>query len=103
MKTTREGICTAVLVSPPRTGLLLLAAGLLLGSSAGLRAQTPEWQWVPPESVPQNATFFSLKIMPFWLSLWALLYAAGALLVLVSRRIERATMRGFYLWSSAQK
>ena len=59
--------------------------------------------WIMPSIEPASPPVLSLKIMPFWLSLWSLLYAAGALLVLVSRRIERATMRGFELWSSSQK
>jgi len=54
--------------------------------------------WIMPSIEPASPPVLSLKIMPFWLSLWSLLYAAGALLVLMSRRIERATMRGFDLW-----
>lgn len=54
--------------------------------------------WVAPSLHPEEAPALSLKIMPFWLSIWAMMYAAGSVLLLVSKRIERATMRGFELW-----
>ena len=54
--------------------------------------------WIVPSLHPQEPPALSLKIMPFWLSIWAFLYAAGGCLLLMSRRIERATMRGFVLW-----
>ncbi len=54
--------------------------------------------WIVPALNPERPPALSLKIMPFWLSVWAFLYAAGGGLLLMSRRIERATMRGFELW-----
>lgn len=54
--------------------------------------------WVVPAISPAIPPALSLKIMPFWLSIWALIYAAGGGLLLMSKRIERATMRGFVLW-----
>ena len=54
--------------------------------------------WIVPAIPLDNKPVLSLKIMPFWLSIWAMLYATGCGLLLVSKRIERATMRGFELW-----
>ena len=54
--------------------------------------------WVAPALAPETPPLLSLKILPFWLSIWAFAYVAGGLLLLVSKRIERTTMRGFELW-----
>ena len=54
--------------------------------------------WVAPSIITETPPALSLKIMPFWLSIWALLYVAGGFVLLMSKRIERATMRGFDLW-----
>lgn len=43
-----------------------------------------------------------LNLLPFWLSTFALIYVAGGFTLLLSRRIERATMRGFRLWSEVR-
>ena len=59
--------------------------------------------WVVPAIDSTAPPALSLKILPFWLSVWAMLYAAGGFLVLVSKRIERATMRGFELWPPAPR
>ncbi len=54
--------------------------------------------WLVPEIVPPAPPVLSMAILPLWLSLWSLLYGAGGAVLLMSRRIERATMRGFELW-----
>ena len=54
--------------------------------------------WVVPALTPDYDPVLSLKIMPFWLSVWSMVYGVGSGLLLVSKRIERATMRGFELW-----
>ena len=55
--------------------------------------------WVVPAIQPETPPMLSLKVLPFWLSVWALLYVTGGMLLLMSKRIERATMRGFELWA----
>ncbi|MDB6137398.1 MAG: hypothetical protein JWO94_470 [Verrucomicrobiaceae bacterium] len=54
--------------------------------------------WVVPGIMPEVPPALPLKVMPFWLSVWAMLYASGGFILLMSKRIERATMRGFELW-----
>ena len=48
----------------------------------------------------ENTVRLSLRIMPLWLSSVALGYAVGGVMLFVSRRMERATMRGFALWEA---
>ncbi len=55
--------------------------------------------WVVPGIQPATPPVLSLALLPFWLPLLSLLYTAAGLLVLVSRRVIRATMSGFELWS----
>ena len=62
MKANEQGIYRVLIVSLSRTALFVLAVVLVLGSKPGLRAQTGEWQLVPPEDVPQNATFLSMQL-----------------------------------------
>src|ERR1035438_5055358 len=45
----------------PSTGVVVLAAVLLLGSIAVLRTQTMEFQLVQPSLVPQSGNFFSMQ------------------------------------------
>jgi hypothetical protein len=56
--------------------------------------------WLPPP--PTDSTLppppLSVKLMPFWLSTLALGYLMGAVSLLLSSRIYRATQRGFALW-----
>lgn len=40
----------------------------------------------------------SMRILPLWLSTIAIGYAASGIVLMVSRRIVRATARGFDLW-----
>lgn len=58
--------------------------------------------WLPavelptaPEAPPVK---MSVRLLPLWLSTIALGYAACGLVLIVSRRLERATARGFDLW-----
>jgi hypothetical protein len=75
---------------------ILLAAWFLLGALAGLgyllyAPSLPKPVEMITETLPQT-------LLPFWLSTFVLAYVAGAGVLLMSRRIERATMRGFRLW-----
>lgn len=57
--------------------------------------------WLPPApDMAQPQPALALKLLPFWLSTIALGYCAGGILLLVSKRIERATMMGFSLWEA---
>jgi hypothetical protein len=49
-------------LSPARAGALVVAAALVLGANALLRAQTSEFQLVPSNAVPQSATFISIQL-----------------------------------------
>ena len=55
--------------------------------------------WVVPAIEPPSEPVLTLKILPFWLTIWGLAYGVGAILMFCSKRIERSTMRGFELWS----
>ncbi len=63
--------------------------------------------WMPnPEPSPviddgvemTSRASLSLRLLPLWLSTVALAYGAGGVVLLVSRRMQRATSRGFDLW-----
>lgn len=56
------------------------------------------WQPPPPTDAAMPQPPLSLKLMPLWLSTLALGYLAGAISLLLSSRIYRATQRGFTLW-----
>ena len=75
---------------------ILLAVWFLLGVLAGIGylVQTP----FPPPPARTGPEILPRGLLPFWLSTVVFAYAAGAALLLLSRRIERATMRGFRLW-----
>jgi hypothetical protein len=62
MKTTQQGIFTSLRLSSSRAALLVLAAALVLGSNAGLRAQTSQLQLVPSSAIPQSGTFYLIQL-----------------------------------------
>ena len=75
---------------------ILLALWFLLGVLAGIGYLLQAPVLLPPsETEPET---LSRSLLPFWLSTVVFAYLAGAALLLLSRRIERATMRGFRLW-----
>jgi hypothetical protein len=59
MKATKQGMFGAPMVPSASAGLLVLAAALVLGSNAVLRAQTPELQIT--DTRPPIGTFYSLQ------------------------------------------
>lgn len=75
---------------------ILLALWFLLGALTGISylLLSP----VPPTPSETEPETLSRNLLPFWMSTVVLAYLAGAALLLLSRRIERATMRGFRLW-----
>jgi hypothetical protein len=62
MKTTQQGIFTSLMVSSGSAVLLVLAAALVLGSNASLRAQTPQLQLVQSNAIPQSGTFYLIQL-----------------------------------------
>lgn len=74
---------------------ILLALWFLLAVLAGIG-----FLLYPPMPVGRSEEPVTLSpaILPFWLSTLLLAYLAGSALLLLSHRIERATMRGFRLW-----
>ena len=75
---------------------ILLAFWFLVGAIAGLGylLYTP----VLPTATETVAETLPCTLLPFWLSTLVIAYLAGAGALLLSRSIERATMRGFRLW-----
>jgi hypothetical protein len=54
--------------------------------------------WYAPSLDPTATPLLTRRLLPFWLSSFAIAYAAGGLVMLISTRIKRATARGFGLW-----
>lgn len=75
---------------------ILLAVWFLLAVLAGIGylLYAPVW----PDHDETSPETLSPAVLPFWMSTLLFAYLAGATLLLLSRRIERATMRGFRLW-----
>lgn len=75
---------------------ILLATWFLLGGFGGIYYL---WQaQVPPTASETEPETLTRALLPFWLPAVVFAYLAGAAILLLSRRIERATMRGFRLW-----
>lgn len=53
---------------------------------------------VPPPPSEVDTEPLPRALLPFWLSTLVFAYLSGAVVLLLSRRVERATMRGFRLW-----
>jgi hypothetical protein len=81
-----------------------LSAWFLVG--LGLSAYYLVWGLEPlPLRVRDDEVGPSIarKLLPIWLSSLAMAYAGMALILLVSRRVKRATGRGFSLWDAPRE
>jgi hypothetical protein len=78
---------------------ILLALWFIVGAAAAIVYLV--W-FLPTGEAPSLDAHarLSLRIMPLWLSTVALGYGIGGALLLGSKRMERATMRGFALWEA---
>jgi hypothetical protein len=65
MKVIKQGMVTARVVSSGSAVFLVLAAALVFGPDAALRAQTAELQLVASNTVPQSGTFYSVQLPDF--------------------------------------
>jgi hypothetical protein len=61
MKLTKQGVCTALVATAASMGLFVIGAALVLESTSSARAQTTDWQLVPPSALPSSGTFFSMQ------------------------------------------
>ncbi len=81
---------------------MLLGAWFILGAVGAIIYLVWCLPSVEPPTEDQPARL-SMRLMPLWLSTVALGYACAGGLLFVSKRMTRATMRGFALWDSAPR
>jgi hypothetical protein len=73
---------------------ILLGLLFFVGSAGGLFFLV----WLAPILNTETNPLLPVTLLPFWLSAYAFIYAAGGIIMIISTRMQRATNHGFTLW-----